>query len=281
MPEISVIISTYNSPAWLEKALAGYACQRSAPFEIVIADDGSGADTCAVIDRFWDLGRQEGLFKLTHVRHGDAGFRKWQIVNDAIAAARGDYLVFTDGDCIPHPDLLATHARLAAPGQFLSGGYFRLPMATSRAITPGSIRSGAAFRLRWLRRHGLGVSSKWLKVLGPAWGIGGPLDRISPARKTFNGNNSSCWRADALRLCGFDTRIRYGGGDREFGYRLQHAGVTPRVIRYSTLCLHLDHPRSYKSPEVRAANLAIIDETLATGRIATDYGLTKEQTASC
>jgi glycosyltransferase involved in cell wall biosynthesis len=280
MPEISVIISTYNSPDWLEKVLTGYACQRGAPFEIVIADDGSGPETAQLIDRFIRMGQDNGRFRLTHVRHEDDGFRKWEIVNAAIAAASGDYLIFTDGDCIPHPDLVATHARLAAPGRFLSGGYFRLPMATSRAITLDAIRTGAAFRLGWLHAHGLGLSLKWLKVLGMAWRINGLLDRLSPAKKTFNGNNSSCWRTDALRVRGFDARIRYGGGDREFGYRLEHAGIAPKVIRYSTLCLHLDHPRGYKSAEIRAANMAIIDETRATGRIETQHGLTAKE-AEC
>jgi hypothetical protein len=69
-----------------------------------------------------------------------------------------------------------------------------------------------------------------------------------------------------------DERILYGGGDREFGYRLAHAGVKPIVIRYSALCLHLDHPRGYKDAEIRKANEAIIAETLATGRVATTHG---------
>ena len=40
--KVSVIISTYNSPDWLEKVLWGYTCQDYTDFEIIIADDGSG-----------------------------------------------------------------------------------------------------------------------------------------------------------------------------------------------------------------------------------------------
>jgi glycosyltransferase involved in cell wall biosynthesis len=39
---ISVILSTYNAPKWLEKSLWGYAMQSDRDFEVVIADDGSG-----------------------------------------------------------------------------------------------------------------------------------------------------------------------------------------------------------------------------------------------
>ena len=37
---ITVIVSTYNSEAWLEKVLLGYAQQTYPDFEVIIADDG-------------------------------------------------------------------------------------------------------------------------------------------------------------------------------------------------------------------------------------------------
>ena len=43
--DVSVILSTYNSPDWLEKVLWGYSCQSQGDFEVVIADDGSGDET--------------------------------------------------------------------------------------------------------------------------------------------------------------------------------------------------------------------------------------------
>ena len=94
--KISVIISTYNSPKWLEKVLWGYACQSLKGFEIVIADDGSGDKTKKLINQF----RNEAGFLIRHVWHEDKGFRKWNIVNKAIAEATGSYLIFTDGDCV-------------------------------------------------------------------------------------------------------------------------------------------------------------------------------------
>ena len=41
-PRVSVILSTYNQPLWLEKVLWGYGAQRFHDFEVVVADDGSG-----------------------------------------------------------------------------------------------------------------------------------------------------------------------------------------------------------------------------------------------
>ncbi|MFZ9003233.1 MAG: glycosyltransferase, partial [Robiginitalea sp.] len=50
-PKISVIISTYNAEAWLEKVLWGFNWQTYRDFEVVIADDGSGPATRQLIER--------------------------------------------------------------------------------------------------------------------------------------------------------------------------------------------------------------------------------------
>lgn len=267
--KISVIVSTYNSPDWLAKVLVGYERQSDADFEIVIADDGSGPATRELIERFAARGR----LRLRHVWHEDEGFRKWRIVNRAIEAAAGDYLLFTDGDCVPRAEVIATHRARARPGHYVSGAYCRLPMATSLAIGEEDIVTGRAFSLRWLMRHGYPPTVKWLKIAALPFGVDGLLNALTPAKPTFNGNNSSCYREDALRIGGFDERIRYGGGDREFGYRLVNAGINPIVIRYSALCLHLDHKRGYKDPQIRKANEAIIEATRASRSVRTEFGI--------
>ena len=58
-PELSIIISTYNAVDWLKKTLWGYAFQTFKDFEIIIADDGSDAQTKAA-ER-----AQEEMTKLT------------------------------------------------------------------------------------------------------------------------------------------------------------------------------------------------------------------------
>ena len=49
--KLSVVITTYNSPLWLEKVLWGYSAQQHRDFEIVIGDDGSTEETAQLIQR--------------------------------------------------------------------------------------------------------------------------------------------------------------------------------------------------------------------------------------
>ena len=266
--QISVILTTYNQPDWLEKVLWGYATQRTRPYQIVIADDGSDERTREVVDR---LRCRTGL-RLEHVWHEDEGFRKCEILNKAITEATGDYLLFSDGDCIPRRDFIEGHLQLAERGRFLSGGYYKLPMPLSQAIKVEDIQSGRAFHLTWLRRRGLPLSRRMLRLVTKGR-VATLLDWITTTKPTWNGNNSSGWAEDIRRAGGFDQRMRYGGLDRELGERLENAGIRGKQIRQRSVCLHLDHARGYANPEDRKRNLAIRQATRSQRLTATQHGL--------
>jgi glycosyltransferase involved in cell wall biosynthesis len=265
---ISVLVATYNHPEWLEKVLWGLSAQTDRTFEAVVADDGSGPETAAVIER---LATTSGM-RLRHVWHEDQGFRKCAILNQAVLAAQGEYLVFLDGDCIPRHDFIAAHRELARPGRFLSGGALRLPLETSRQIGRDDILQGRAFRPSWLRRHGVPWSRQLVRLgLGPA--AARLFDALTPTRPTFNGGNGSVWRRDAIAVNGFDERMAYGGEDREFGERLEHAGIRGLQIRHRAVLLHLDHERGYRNDAAIEANRAIRRETASTRRTRAVVGL--------
>lgn len=266
----SVIISTYNQPEWLEKVLHGYLCQTFRDFEMVIADDGSDGRTAEVIERF----RKTAWFPIQHVWHPDEGFRKCAILNNAILQAQADYLVFSDGDCVPRNDFLATHDQLAEPGRFLSGGYCKLPMDLSRMITAEDIGSGRAFSLSWLRARGLRGFSQSLK-LGSGAARALLLDKLVPTRAGWNGHGSSTWKQNILEVNGHNEEMKYGGEDREMGERLKHLGLTGKRIRYRAILLHLDHARAYVNPEDLARNLAMREKTIASGVVWCDQGIVK------
>ena len=266
--KLSVIMTTYNSPRWLEKVIWGYSVQSHTDFELIIGDDGSGTETAALIQRL----RDETGLRIRHLRQADNGFRKCRILNRAILAAESDYLVFTDGDCIPRHDFLAVHAAQAESGVFLSGGYHKLPMTTSEAIGHDDILSGRCFQLDWLKQHGLQSSYKNSKLTaGPH--LARVLNRLTPTKCNFKGSNASAWREDILHVNGFDETMVWGGLDREIGVRLANAGVRPRHVRYNAIVIHLDHKRGYVDPEKVRANKAHRLSIEKSGTIRTEHGI--------
>ena len=266
--KLSVILSTYNSPQWLEKVLWGYSVQSHKDFEIIIADDGSGIQTRQLIDRL----RDETGLSIQHVWQEDNGFQKCRILNSAVMASTSNYLVFSDGDCIPRQDFLKVHATQALPGHYLSGGYHKLPMATSQAITQEDIISGRCFDLKWLKSQGLATSYKNAKLTANHWQAW-LFNTLTPTRCRFKGSNGSAWKKDVLKVNGFDETMAYGGEDREFGVRLVNAGIKPKHVRYNAVVIHLDHARGYVDPDIVAANKQHRLEVKKTGTTRTAHGI--------
>ncbi|WP_417500860.1 glycosyltransferase family 2 protein [Marinobacter sp.] len=266
--KLSVIMTTYNSPEWLEKVLWGYSVQSHEDFEMIIGDDGSTKETQEVIDRI----RDETGMKIKHVWQEDKGFRKCRILNKSILEVESEYVVFTDGDCIPRKDFLNVHAREAEPNKYLSGGYHKLPMSTSKAITKDDIISGRCFDLKWLKANGLKSSYKNSKLTAT------PLkakifNALTPTACNFKGSNGSAWLKDVLAVNGFDERMPWGGLDREFGVRLTNIGIKPKHVRYNAIVIHLDHKRGYKDPELVAANKALRVDSEKQGITRTTHGI--------
>lgn len=269
--DISIIISTYNSPEWLSKVLYGFNTQTFRNFEIVIADDGSDEKTKVCISEI----QKEVFFDIKHVWHEDNGFQKTIILNKAILAAQTNYILMTDGDCIPREDFVETHIKYREQGYFISGGYFKLPMELSLRINKNDIYSGIIFKIKYLKNNGLSPNFKNNKIYASGfWSWF--LNRVTPTNASWNGHNASGWKSDFLAVNGFDERMQYGGEDREFGERLINLGIKSKQIRYSTVCLHLDHARGYVKPEMIEKNLQIRKQTKQLALTWTDFGIIKK-----
>lgn len=257
----SVIISTYNSPKWLQKVLWGFLNQTSRDFEILIADDGSKPETEKLIREI----SKASPVAITSVWQPDEGFQKSRILNKAIAVAKGERILVTDGDCVPRADFVEVHTNLANPKCFLSGSYFKLPIKTSEAMNLENINNGNAFKSKWLIKNHLPLNDKIIKLI-----IVPPIDRLlnklSPARPTWNGHSASCLRNQVLEVNGFNEDMQYGGQDVEFGLRLNHIGLNCRRIRYSAITMHLYHGHGYTNPEM-INNSEMIKERTRSNRL--------------
>lgn len=239
-PTASVIMTTFRSPDYLNQVLRGFAHQTCRDFEIVVGEDGRTHETREVIDDF----AAKTDFQIRYVSQVHEGFGKTRILNRAINSAQGDYLIFTDGDCVPRKDFVSEHLRLAAPGRFLSGGCYRLERELTDRILEGWVRYEQFTDPNWLKQDGGNVAKKWMWIQKRPT-VAKLFDLATTTRPTFNGHNASAWKEDVVRANGFNHEMRYGGLDRELGERLENAGVLGMQIRHRAVCYHLDHDRGY------------------------------------
>jgi len=268
--KVSVIITTYNAVDWLQKVLIGYSVQTECDFEIVIADDGSTFETKELLSQF------STKFKnpIVHVWQEDQGFQKTKILNKAILKSNSDYLIFTDGDCIPRKDFIEMHLKHRESGYFLSGGYFKLPLTISKLISETDIINSNCFQLNWLKTNGFKLTFKSIKLTNNKF-LAQFMNWVTPTKRSWNGHNSSGWKKDILAINGFNNDLQYGGEDREMGERLFNNGMLSKQIRYSAICVHLDHSRGYSSPEIWKKNNDIRAFNKKNTIIRTENGIDK------
>ena len=263
---VGIIISTYNNPLWLEKVLWGLMYQTHQANEIIIADDGSDNETKLLIEKY------AGTLPLKYVWHEDKGFRKTTILNKAVLQSASDYLIFLDHDLIPRKDFVSTHYRNAQKGGFLSGGAIMIPQQLSYDITRSDVENGNIFSIKWLIQHGVKWSHKLLKLCSSKI-FASIMNHLTPTKATWNGGNASTWREYIINANGFDTRMRYGAEDREFGTRLENAGIRGKQIRYSIPLIHLWHQRPYKNKDDWNKNMLIWQQTKKQKLTRTQFGI--------
>jgi glycosyltransferase involved in cell wall biosynthesis len=257
---LSLAVTTHERPEALAAVLQSVLAQRRVPDELIVADDGSGSATGAVIA---DCARRAG-FPLRHVRQEHEGFRASRLRNRAIAAATGDYMVLIDGDMVLHRDFLADHCHLARPGFYTQGVRVMLDEARSRALAaaplqppgPASTGVGGLRRLYLLRARALQR----------------PLRSVANGFVSIKGCNQGFWRRDLLAVNGYDEAfIGWGPEDKELCARLVHSGVRRQTLVAGGIAFHLHHPAASRAH--RADNERLLAQTLQTGRRRCTLGL--------
>lgn len=126
MIDISVLIATYNQKERLSLVLEGLRCQ-SFPqdrFEVIVVDDGCTDGTCQTLKK-----AEASLVNLQVVTL-DPNQGRCSARNHGIQQAKGQLVVFLDGDALPHPDLLRHYWKAYQETQgeeYFFGFYYSLP----------------------------------------------------------------------------------------------------------------------------------------------------------
>lgn len=241
---ISIVITTYNRADALWCVLRALEAQTDKHFEVIVADDGSSpahvAKTQAALPSC--------SYPATHVWHPDVGFTAAKVRNLGVAAARGNYLILLDGDCVPDVDFVARHRSLAAPRCFTNGSRVLLSKAfTNIVLAGGSGLTGCSLPV-WIMRRIRGQCSKVSGALRlPDFG---GRRQASFKWKGIRSCNMALYKADYVAVNGFDeTFVGWGHEDADFVLRLHNAGLTRKNGFYATEVYHLWHAESSRDME--------------------------------
>jgi glycosyltransferase involved in cell wall biosynthesis len=245
MLKSSVIISFYNRIDYLKFVLAGLEKQSFRDFEIIIADDGSDEKAVEEVEKL----SREISHPLIHVWHEDKGFRKNKILNRAITSSNTDYLIFIDGDCVPHKQFVNEHLNYSTTGKCLTGRRVNLSETITNNLSVEKIRNGY-------------LEDNTFKLIADGlWGKSDNVERgfyfknkllrkmLNKKKRGLLGCNFSLHKKDMLAINGFDERYELPsiGEDSDVQYRLELLKVEIVSLGNIAVQYHLFHTLQERS----------------------------------
>jgi glycosyltransferase involved in cell wall biosynthesis len=263
---ISVILTTYQREDALDAVLRALSRQTDRAFEVIVADDGSGPPTHAVVERR----AAQADIPIRHVWQEDRGFRLAEIRNRAIRTSSGTYCIILDGDCIPRPNFIAVHRRLAEPGWFVTGNRILMSRELTERVLAEASEAECFGLQEWiaLRRRGR------INRLAPLLSLPlGPLRKLrSHAWRGARACNLALWRRDLDRVDGFDATYNgWGLEDSDLLIRLLRAGIRRKDGNFATGVLHLWHAENDRS--LLPDNQRRLDAIASADRVRSIVGL--------
>lgn len=255
MSKASVIVAFYNQINYLKLVLAGFERQSYIDFELIIADDGSNDEVVNEITKI----KSHYSFPIKHIWHEDNGFRKNKILNEAISISDSDYLIFIDGDCIPHHAFIEGHLNSSEVKTTLTGRRVNLSQRITDLLTEEKVRDGFVERniFRLISdglfggsvdvEKGLYLKNKYL------------LKLFNKKSRGLLGCNFSLFKDDLVNINGFDERYESPsiGEDSDVQFRLELSGVKIKSINHAAVQYHLFHTLQQRNPQ----NLRLFEET--------------------
>ena len=238
----TLVVAVYNRPEYLRLIFAACARQTYPDFEIIVADDGSGPEIAAAVEE----ARSALGLAIQHLWHEDRGWRKNVMLNNAIRAARSDYLIFTDGDCLPHALFIADHMAEHGADRYLCGRRVETGPAWTAALRLEDVESG--------RFERIGARMWWDGITGSARRVEDGLRFESPRLRNILhgsgrgmlGSNFSVHRDSLVAINGFDEEYDGPGcgEDSDVELRLGLLGLSPFSLRHRAIQIHLHHART-------------------------------------
>ena len=229
----TLIITTYNWKEALKVVLTSIKRQTVLPDEVIVADDGSRADTKQIIEQI-----REGFpVPLIHSWHEDNGFQLAMSRNRAIAQASGDYLIMVDGDMVLSQTFIESHNHVAKLGWFVQGGRVLTDESCSQAIMNDNLIPSIV--TKGIRNRKNCITNALLSKI-----FSYERNNDSATR----GCNMAFWKQDVIEVNGFNQDfIGWGNEDNEFVHRMLNAGKKRLYLKFSGVGYHLYHKENSRA----------------------------------
>ena len=217
---VSLLITTFSRPEFLNLVLESVLCQSRAPDEVVVCDDGSSVETTMLV-RQW-----KRKLPIRYAWQPDHGFRAARSRNLGVFNSSANYLVWIDGDCLLPPRFIENHLQLARSGYLVAGGRHLLSKPETQKLQEGVLPVEIAFSHWKFRTLCMGVLR----------------DLHSGIWETVRTCNLGLHRNDLEAIGGFDEAyLGWGREDSDFVVRLIHQGMKVRSGRLAACVAHLYH----------------------------------------
>lgn len=240
MPDITLIVSTYNWPEALHLCLLSIKEQTLLPSEVIIADDGSASETRQIIDEI----KKKFPVPILHLWHEDLGFRKTIILNKAVKQSSNSYIVQIDGDVILEKHFLADHVTLREPHVFVRGTRAHI----EKARIPEIFRS-SQIHFNFLSK---GIINRFNGIRLPLFSF--LLEKKSYNSTSVRGSNLAYWKSDFIQVNGYNNDLTgWGHEDEELAARFVNNNIQKKVIKLKAVQFHLSHGQLSRNNEPRHA----------------------------
>ncbi len=270
--KITVIISVYKNTASLKVVLASLANQTLKADEIIISEDGDSPEMKEFINSL-------SYENIVHFTQKDEGWRKAIALNNSIKNATGDYLIFIDGDVVPHKRFIEGHIFTAKDKRVCCGKKAELGQKTTQdvydekisidKIASSYIRKGLSLHKEGIRHYEDGI------YVSP----NNPINKLYSQKKVVRyiiGCNFSCYKKDIEAINGFDEDYKHPavGEDVDLGWRFRGLGIELKSCRNIANVYHLWHKKNFGS-EAGEINNKILEKNFAVNRYVCLNGLKK------
>lgn len=256
----SLIISVYKDTEALLAILRSLEKQTEQDFEVIISEDGEDEKMAALVASY------KWRWPMQHLTQADEGWRKERALNQAVVAAKSDWLVFIDGDCVLHPRFMEYHIRYQQRGVMLAGKRVKLSPALSERMIKGEKINFFPYLFlhrgcRYVEEAFFCRCAEWMRR---------PV-------KHLVGSNMSMSRTDLMAINGFDENyvLPATGEDYDIEWRMIANGCRIVSLRNLAVQYHLYHPENWDK-ESQAVNVKYCQAQQAKNEYICHNGIEKK-----